>query len=72
VGVRAAAAVGVAALLLPLLLLRRARALMVWMLIASGMSSIRAVSAEVTRTSKGRTHRGRPAAVGCVGVGVCR
>jgi pheromone shutdown protein TraB len=39
------------------------RALMVWMLVASAMSCMRAVLLEVTRTSNGRTHRGMPAAV---------
>jgi hypothetical protein len=50
-------------LLLPLLL-RRLHAFIEWTLIASGISSISAVSAEVTRTSNGRTHNGMPAAAG--------
>jgi hypothetical protein len=67
----AAAAAATAALLLPwqptpspvlLVLVRLARAFIVWTLKASGISSIKAVFADVTRTSKGRTQRGRPAA----------
>jgi hypothetical protein len=67
----AAAAAAAVALLLPwrptpspvlLVLVRLARAFIVWTLKASGISSIKAVFADVTRTSKGRTQRGRPAA----------